>query len=124
MVVILHEHRYGKWQTAPSSNFMVCVRQFPAHLLISVADPNRGKRSARKENNTETVEARDTYRSAPIRRPQFGIESAVDGIGLQIHGGADDLADAAGGLMTHELQVASVSRTPWSRSARAVCAVQ
>jgi putative SOS response-associated peptidase YedK len=44
MVVILHEHQYDEWLSAPPAKSMEFMRQFPAHMLISVPDPERGKR--------------------------------------------------------------------------------
>jgi putative SOS response-associated peptidase YedK len=44
MVVILHEHQYDKWLAAPAEKSKDFMRQYPAHLLISTPDPDRGKR--------------------------------------------------------------------------------
>ena len=44
MVVILHEHQYDEWLSAPPAKSMEFMKQFPAHMLISVPDPERGKR--------------------------------------------------------------------------------
>lgn len=47
MVVILHEHQYDEWLTAPPSKSMDFMRQYPAHLLYSTPDPDRGKKKKR-----------------------------------------------------------------------------
>lgn len=44
MVVILHEHQYDEWLKAPAAKSMDFMRQYPAHLLISTPDPDRGKK--------------------------------------------------------------------------------
>lgn len=44
MVVILHEHQYDDWLTAAPSKSMDFMRQYPAHLLYSTPDPERGKK--------------------------------------------------------------------------------
>jgi len=44
MVVILHEDQYDAWLEAPAFVSMDFMRQFPAHLLIATAEPERGKR--------------------------------------------------------------------------------
>ena len=44
MVVILHEHQYDEWLTATPEKSKDFMRQYPAHLLMSAPDPDRGKR--------------------------------------------------------------------------------
>jgi putative SOS response-associated peptidase YedK len=45
MVVILHEHQYDEWLKAPAAKSMEFMRQYPAHLLFSTPDPDRGKKN-------------------------------------------------------------------------------
>lgn len=47
MVVILREDQYDEWLDAPAVRSMEFMRQFPAHMLMATADPERGKRSNR-----------------------------------------------------------------------------
>jgi len=44
MVVILREDQYDEWLDAPAAKSMDFMRQYPAHLLIATAEPERGKR--------------------------------------------------------------------------------
>ena len=56
----------------------------------------------------KSVEAGDADGRTPVWRTQLSVEPlkpAVDGFGLQVHVGADDLAAVAGSLMTQEVQV-------------------
>lgn len=47
MVAILHEHQYDEWLTAPPAKSMDFMRQYPARLLISTPDPERGRKKSR-----------------------------------------------------------------------------
>jgi putative SOS response-associated peptidase YedK len=47
MVVILREDQYDEWLDAPAVRSMEFMRQFPAHMLMATAEPERGKRSNR-----------------------------------------------------------------------------
>ena len=43
MVVILHEHQYNERLTATPAKSMEFIQQYPAHLLVSAPDRDRGK---------------------------------------------------------------------------------
>ena len=44
MVVIQHADKYDAWLYTPAARSMEFMWQFPAHLLISTPEPERGKR--------------------------------------------------------------------------------
>lgn len=44
MVVILHSDQFDAWLDASTDISMEFMRQFPAHLLLSAPEPERGKR--------------------------------------------------------------------------------
>lgn len=44
MVVIVPEHQYDDWLSAPAAKSMDFMRQYPAQLLMATADPERGKK--------------------------------------------------------------------------------
>jgi putative SOS response-associated peptidase YedK len=43
-MLIFHPDQYDEWLDAPAARSMEFMRQYPAHMLISTPEPDRGKR--------------------------------------------------------------------------------